>query len=147
MKVLQLGLEHMFEHPPFHFQHGQALKKQATLNRDKALGSQNHDSQSTKTNTELKLQLELRHQSCCSCLENYLMSSFTRRRRRCWRPPWTPSCSRSHSWPSSFPRWGLGHRTWALHVVGSALGNPIGCLHLVEQEVSSTPPPKRCPLS
>ena len=32
---------------------GQALKKQATLNRDKALSSQNRDSQSTKTNTEL----------------------------------------------------------------------------------------------
>ena len=33
----------------FHgFKMGQALKKQATLNRDKALSSQNHDSQSTK---------------------------------------------------------------------------------------------------
>ena len=55
--------------------------------------------------------------------------------------PGTPSCSRSHSWPSRFPHWGLGHRTWALLCVGSALGNPIGCLHLVEQDISTTSPP------
>ena len=98
-----------------HYQNGKSCKNTATLHRDKALGCQNRDTQSTQLvqNKNVTTAGDSTCWSSCSCLETACRSSSQEKKMlessrtikgpmAMWWSTWSRLQSRGHSWSGRF---------------------------------------------